>query len=127
MKITLAGEYGLRLEPVGGPMTIEAESAHQLYSPFHMLASGLAFCTFSVLASWASHAGLDAGDIVIDVSWSFAEEPHRVGEIGMKIDWPSLPPERRAAAARVTQLCAIHATLSHNPTINTAVNGEAAA
>ena len=59
MKITLTGEDGIRLEPLPGPMTIEAASADQLYSPFHMLASGLAFCTYSVLASWASNAKLE--------------------------------------------------------------------
>ena len=121
MKITLVGEYEIKLEPVGGPMTVEAESADQQYSPFHMLASGLAFCSYSVLASWASNANLDAGDIVIGVSWEFADDPHRVGAIAMKVDWPSLPEARRSAAARVTQLCAIHATLSHNPSIQTTV------
>ena len=70
MKITLIAEDGIRLEPLPGPMTIEAESADQLYSPFHMLASGLAFCTYSVLASWASNASLDPDDIVVEVRWT---------------------------------------------------------
>ena len=126
MKITLVGEYEIKLEPIGGPMTIEAESADQQYSPFHMLASGLAFCSYSVLASWASNADLNSGDIVIGVTWAFADDPHRVGSIAMKVDWPSLPEARRSAAARVTQLCAIHATLSHNPSIQTTVLAGAA-
>src|SRR6476659_473331 len=109
MKITLISEEGIRLEPTTGPMTIEAESADQLYSPFHMLASGLAFCTYSVLASWASTAKLDSNDIVIDVTWTFSDAPHRVGDIAIKIEWPSLPPARRMAAERVASLCAIHA------------------
>ena len=45
MKITLLSEDSIRLEPIPGPMTIEAPSAEQSYSPFHMLASGLAYCT----------------------------------------------------------------------------------
>ena len=121
MKITLTGEDGIRLEPLPGPMTIEAESADQLYSPFHMLASGLAFCTYSVLASWASNAKLESGDIAIEVHWNFAEEPHRVVKIDMKINWPSLAPGRQSAAARVAELCAIHATLMHSPTVDTTV------
>ena len=121
MKITLVGEEGIRLEPIAGPMTIEAESADQLYSPFHMLGSGLAFCTYSVLASWASSAKLDSEDIVVDVRWEFAEEPHRIGTIEMKIDWPSLSPERQSAASRVAELCAIHATLMHSPSVTTTV------
>lgn len=121
MKITLVGEDGIRLEPTTGPMTIEADSADQLYSPFHMLGSGLAFCTYSVLASWASHAKLDSTDIVVNVTWTFADDPHRVGDIAMKIEWPSLSPERKTAAARVAELCAIHATLTHSPKIVTNV------
>lgn len=122
MKITLIAEDGIRLEPIPGPMTIEAESADQLYSPFHMLASGLAFCTYSVLASWASNAKLDSDDIIVEVRWEFAEDPHRVGSIRMSVEWPSLPPQREKAASRVAEMCAIHATLMHSPVVETTVS-----
>ena len=121
MKITLIAEDGIRLEPLPGPMTIEAESADQLYSPFHMLGSSLAFCTYSVLASWASNAKLESDDIVIEVRWTFADDPHRVGTIDMKIEWPSLPEVRRSAAQRVADLCAIHESLAHPPAMTTTV------
>jgi uncharacterized OsmC-like protein len=126
MKITLLSEEAIRLEPIPGPMTIEASSADQQYSPFHMLASSLAFCTYSVLASWASNAKLESGDIVVEVTWTFAEDPHRVGDMNMKIVWPSLPPARHAAANRVSALCAVHATLTHPPSVNTTVEGSTA-
>ena len=121
MKISLTSEDSVRLEPLPGPMTIEAATEDQLYSPFHMLGSGLAFCTYSVLASWASNAKLHSDDIVIDVLWTFVEDPHRLGRIEMKIDWPSLPPQRQSAAQRVADMCAIHATLEHLPELSTTV------
>ncbi|HEX6575720.1 MAG TPA: OsmC family protein [Gemmatimonadaceae bacterium] len=121
MKITLIAEDAIRLEPLPGPMTIEAESEDQLYSPFHMLGSGLAFCTYSVLASWASTAKLNSDDIVIEVRWTFVDDPHRIGNIDTSIQWPSLPAARQNAAQRVAHMCAIHATLSHLPTLNTTV------
>jgi uncharacterized OsmC-like protein len=121
MKISLISEDGIRLEPLPGPMTIEAATEDQLYSPFHMLGSGLAFCTYSVLASWASHAKLESDDIVIEVHWIFVEDPHRIGKIAMKVDWPSLPPQRQAAAQRVADMCAIHASLQHPPELSTTV------
>lgn len=117
MKLTLLGEDSLRLEPTDGPMTIEAMSAEQSYSPFHMLAGGLAYCTFSVLYSWATHARLDATDLTIDVSWTFADDPHRVGSIDLRFKWPSLPANRLEAARRVSEMCTIHATLHHPPTV----------
>ena len=117
MKITLLGEDEIRLEPTDGPMNIEALSAEQSYSPFHMVAGGLAYCTWSVLASWASHAKIDVGDLTVDVKWAFAEDPHRVGSYDVRFNWPSLPANRLEAAKRVSEMCTVHATLNHPPTI----------
>ena len=117
MKITLLSDESVRLEQTPGPLTIEAASSDMSYSPFHMMGSALATCTMSVLHSWATHAKITADDLVIDVSWSFAEKPHRVGDMKLSFRWPSLPEGRREAAKRATTLCAIHATLSHSPSI----------
>jgi uncharacterized OsmC-like protein len=127
MKIILLGEDAVRLEPDGGPMTIEALSADQQYSPFHMLASSLAYCTFSILHSWAETVKLGADDLAIEVRWTFAEEPHRVGAMTVSLEWPSLPAARTAVAQRVATLCPIHATLHQTPTVTIARTGEAAA
>jgi uncharacterized OsmC-like protein len=116
MKLTLRSENSLRFEPDDGALTIEAASPDLSYSPFHMLAS-LAYCTFSVLYAWAENAGLQANDVVLDVGWEFADDPHRVGRIDLRFTWPSLPANRMAAAERVAELCTIHATLLHPPAI----------
>ena len=120
MKIILLSEESIRLEPDDGPMTIEALSPEQSYSPFHMLASSLAFCTFSVLYSWAQHAHLDGEGMTIDVRWTFADDPHRVDTIELDFNWPTLDPKRLEAAKRVAELCTVHATLMHPPTITIA-------
>jgi uncharacterized OsmC-like protein len=118
MKITLLGDDAIRLEPAHGALTIEAYSAEMQYSPFHMLASGLATCTFSVLHSWATHAKIPVDDLTLEVQWRFGDDPHRVSDIGVIFDWPSLPPARLAAARRVAELCTVHATLAHPPRIS---------
>ena len=117
MKIILLSDDAIRLEPIPGPMTIEALSAEQSYSPFHMLASGLATCTFSVMHAWATHASLAVDDLAVEVHWTFADDPHRVDTMNVTFEWPSLPPTRHAAARRVAEMCTIHATLLHPPTI----------
>lgn len=104
-------------------MTIEALSAEQSYSPFHMLAGGLAYCTFSVMYAWAEHINVSIDDLTIDVSWTFADNPHRVDSFDVRFAWPSLPAKRLDAAKRVAELCTIHATLQHPPTI--AIDGTA--
>jgi uncharacterized OsmC-like protein len=121
VRILILSDERIRIEGNGGPLTIEADRPDAQYSPFHMLGSALATCVLSVLASWADHAKLDASGLAIEVDWSFAEKPHRVGDIGVKITWPGLPPERRAAAERAAHLCAIHNTLSSSPTVRTEV------
>jgi uncharacterized OsmC-like protein len=115
MKITLLSEEKIRLEPGAGPLTIEATSVDQTYSPFHMLASSLATCTFSVLYSWATHAKLDVATLALEVGWTFAEKPHRVGDMQLTVHWPGLPPDRVAAAQRAAALCTVHATLHQPP------------
>jgi uncharacterized OsmC-like protein len=127
MKITLVSDDAIRLEPRPGALTIEAPTAETSYSPFQMLASGLAACTASVLLSWSTHAKLSVEDLTIQVGWQFAEDPHRVGDITVTLDWPSLPANRRAAAKRVAEMCTVHATLMHPPRISIVASGEPAA
>ena len=117
MKITLLSDERIRLEGTPGPLTIEAESAETTYSPFHMLASALATCTYSVLASWGSNAKLQIDDLAIEVGWSFVEDPHRVGSYEVDLVWPSLPEARRAAAERAAHLCTVHKTLQRPPEV----------
>ena len=99
-------------------MTIEAASADEQYSPFHMLGSSLAYCTFSVMYSWATHTRQSVDDLVLDVSWTFStDEPKRVASMTLTYAWPGLPEKKREAARRVAELCTVHATLTHPPTI----------
>lgn len=123
MKITLTSDTSLAFEDDHAPMSVEAPSAEHDYSPFHMMGSALAYCTFSVLRSWAEHAALDASDIRLEVSWTFAESPHRVAGYDVRIRWPALPATRKSAAARAASLCAVHATLSHPPQIDVNTEG----
>ncbi len=120
MKITLLSEESIRFEPLPGPLTVESPSDEHSFSPFHMMGSALAVCTYSVMHAWAEQAKLDATDITIDVSWTWAEDPHRVGAYELRFRWPSLPENRIGAAHRVAQACAVHATLSHPPAISIA-------
>jgi uncharacterized OsmC-like protein len=113
MKITLTGEESLTLESSSGPLTIEAQSHDQSYSPFHMLGSALGGCTFSVLQSWASNRNIPANDLKIDVGWTFEAGQHRVSSMSVKLDWPSLSAEMWPRAIRVASVCGIHQTLTH--------------
>jgi len=126
VKITLLSDDRIRLDGGAGPMSIEAESAQMSYSPFHMLASGLATCTLSVLHAWAANAKLPSDGLAIEVGWDFVEDPHRVGSMTVDVEWPGLPENRRAAAQRVADLCTVKVTMKHPPEFVTQVNAGAA-
>jgi uncharacterized OsmC-like protein len=121
LKITLLSDERIRLEGAVAPLTIEADDPQRYYSPFHMLASSLATCVFSVLHSWAENASIPTEDLMIEVGWTFVEDPYRVGDFEVDLIWPSLPEQRRTAAARAAHLCTVHNTLLHPPTIHTQV------
>ena len=121
MKITLLSDDTVRFDDTPGPLTIEAPSADMVYSPFHMLASAVADCTFYTVKSWATNAKLDATDLAVEVKIIFAEHPHRAGGVDVKLVWPSLPPERETAAKRAAALCSVHQTLLHAPAVTTTV------
>lgn len=112
MKITLTGEESLSIEPVAGPLTIEAESPSQGYSPFHMLGSAVGMCTFAVLQSWASNKSVRVDDLRIDVTWNFVAGEHRLEDMKVKLTWPSLPAELWPRAIRVANICGVHRTLA---------------
>jgi uncharacterized OsmC-like protein len=121
MKIILLSDDRIRLDGEAGPLTIEAEDPHRSYSPFHMLASSLATCIYSVLHSWAENASIPTEDLAVEVGWDFVEDPYRVGTMEVELIWPSLPEPRRKAAERASHLCTVHNTLAHPPTITTTV------
>jgi uncharacterized OsmC-like protein len=118
MKITLTGEESLMVEPVPGPLTIEAQSREQSYSPFHMVGSALGVCTTSVLHSWASNKDIAVDGLKVNVSWTFVEGEHRIGAMKVVIDWPSLAAEMWPRVIRAASLCGIHKTLEHLPEIS---------
>lgn len=118
MRITLVSEDAIRYDATPGMLTVEADTAEQQFSPFHMLGGSLAVCTFSVLASWATHAKIPFEDLVIDVSWTFADHPHRVATVALKFSWKSLPESRLEAAKRAAALCPIHATLQQTAQVS---------
>ena len=117
MKILLTSDESIRLEANPGPLQIEATSPDVGFSAFHMLASGFAFCTVSVLHAWAESASLDATDLTIDLGWAFGDDPHRVASFDLRFNWPSLPENRLPAARRVAESCTVHATFRNPPEI----------
>ncbi|MBC7788921.1 MAG: OsmC family protein [Anaerolineae bacterium] len=117
MRITVLSEERIRLEN-GAPVTIDPESVDISYSPFHMLASGIGSCMFSVLQSWATNAKIPTDHLAMEIGWRSAKNANRTGSFDVRLMWPSLPESRRDAAARAVKACAVHSALVPPPVIN---------
>lgn len=125
MKISLLSDTRLRYESAPGLLTVDAPAPDAQFSPYHMVAGGLASCTHAIMASWAQQANLSADDLVIEVSWAFVEHPHRLGQLDLQFTWPSLPAERLEVAKRVAARCPVHQSFEHAPTMG--IDGHVAA
>lgn len=121
MRIVLETEERIRLVADGAEFAIEPDGAG--LSPFHLLASSLATCTYSVLHGWAEQARLGVDGLEIRVDWRLGGDPVRVAAIEMEIAWPGLPAARREAARRVAAHCTIHHTLTEATSVETRVAG----
>jgi uncharacterized OsmC-like protein len=121
MRIILETEERIRLVADSDGFGFEAEGDAGL-SPFHLLAASLATCTYSVVHSWAHHAGLAMDGLAIVVEWELGGDPVRVSDVRMDLEWPALPPSRREAARRVAAQCTIHHTLEHGSRVQTEVS-----
>jgi uncharacterized OsmC-like protein len=121
VKLLLLSEDAIRLEVDPGPIHVESVEPDMQFSAFHMLAGSLAYCTFSVMYTWASQSQQPTDDLVLDVHWAFSDDaPRRIKEIHMTFRWPSLPEQKRDAATRVADFCPIHETLRISPVVTTA-------
>jgi uncharacterized OsmC-like protein len=126
MRVTLTSETSIRAD--GAPeLSFEAGDENVPISAFHLLAAGLAFCTYSVLYVWAQNARLAAEELALEVNWTFAEKPSRIDSIDMTIDWPSLPRERHRAAEKAAEQCTVHATLVQGTDMRVSMRQESAA
>ena len=123
MKLSLLSDNRVRYEPAPGLLTVDAPTPDAQFSPYHMVAGGLAACTYAIMASWAQQAKLSADDLVLEVAWEFVEKPHRLGNLDLRFTWPSLPAERLEAAKRVAARCPVHQSFEHPPAM--AIDGTA--
>lgn len=122
MRVILHTEEDLEFRDFGTPsLEIQPEDPGAHYSALQMFATSLALCTYSILASYAEQIDIPDENLVIRMRWIYAEDPMRVSDIDMDIEWPELPSSRLEAARRAAAHCTIHNTLAHPPRVETRV------
>jgi uncharacterized OsmC-like protein len=120
MRLIMETEDSIRLAPGGPELTMETPGDAAL-SPFHLLAASLAWCTRSVLVSWAQQASLSVEDLELVVRWEFGGDPVRVAEVEIDVVWPGLPAAGLGGTRRAAGHCTVHHTLQHGSRLTTRV------
>ena len=92
-------------------------------TPTELFVAGLAACVAFYAERFLRRNQLPADGLQVTCSYSWAEGPHRVGEIRLDVEAPGLLPEKRAAFERVIERCTVHNTLEHPPAVALRVSG----
>ncbi len=80
--------------------------------------ASLGSCIASVLVIYGRHHGYELEGLRVDLDWALADNPHRIGEIDVRVHLPAVvPPAERPVFERVAHACLIHNTLTHPPKI----------
>ena len=94
------------------------------FGAISMFVASLGRCTFAVLRSYAVRLDLDTDAITMTLSWDYLNEPTRINNINMQINWPELPEKRIKSVQRATHMCTIHNTIHECVNIQTEVTSK---
>ena len=123
MQILLHTEMSLTLRSFAEPaFEILSGSPEQSLGAIEMFIVSLGLCTGSVLMTYGQTTSTAIDDLSIDLSWSYEQDPYRIGHIDVQIRWPSLSEARLRAAERAAAQCTLHPTLAQPPSVETRVS-----
>ena len=120
---------------VGGDRLRIAVRGHELFTdqpvgdggddsaptPTELFVAGLAGCVAFYAQRFLRRHGLSTEGFTVSCSYAWAEGPHRVGEIDLTVDAPSLTQEKRRAFELVVEHCTVHNTLMKPPVVRITV------
>ena len=118
---------GDRLEIGVGPFRLIADQPVQdggdgpVPSPTELFLSSLAACVAHFAQRFLRRHDLSTAGLTVSCDYRWAANPHRIGEIDLKVDAPSLTPDLRDAFVRVIEHCTVHNTLQRPPEVRLAV------
>lgn len=117
---TASGQHrGAAQQPPQPVMCDESSEIGATYpSSPELLMASLGSCIGSVLVYFSDRHGISLEGMSIDLDWTIAEHPHRLGQIAIDVTIPGArSAEEKRVLARVAEDCLIHNTLTHPPEI----------
>ena len=87
-------------------------------SPVELFVGSLASCVAYFVGRYCVRHQIPCDGLTIDTEWSYAEQPHRVGSVSMRINLPvQLTPDQRERLLKVAHGCTVHQSLMIPPAV----------
>jgi len=88
-------------------------------TPVEMFIASLGGCIGLFAARFCQRHGISSEGLSVHMEWEYADRPHRVGGIIVRVDLPArLEPEMKTRLRKVLEGCTIHKTLDHPPKVS---------
>lgn len=124
MKLSIAHRGGARYDVTSGNHTlvtdqpIEDGGGDAGMSPVELFVGSLGGCVAYFVGRYCARHQIPCEGFTVDVEWSYAEQPHRVGAVDLRVNLPSaLPPEQRERLLKVAHGCTVHQSLAAGPKV----------
>lgn len=124
MNLTVKSLGGVRFEIQSGPhavtidQPIEDGGTDAGMTPVELFVGSLASCVGYFVSRYCMRHGLAIDGFTIDVQWTMAEHPHRVGAVELTLHLPAaLDPAQREKLLKVAHGCTVHQSLAIPPTV----------
>ena len=124
MNLTVTYRGGFRFDVTSGTHTlvtdqpVEDGGSDAGPTPVELFVGSLASCVGYFVGRYCARHQIPCEGLTIDVECSYAEQPHRVGLVELKLNLPAnLTPEQRERLLKIAHGCTIHQSLVVPPKV----------
>ena len=92
-------------------------------SPVELFVGSVASCVAYFVGQFCARHNISRDGLSIDAEWAMAENPHRVGRIGIAIHLPHrITPEQKERLLKVAHGCTVHQSIASALTVAITLN-----
>lgn len=124
MILTVTYQSGTRFDVISRNHTVTTDQpvedggADAGMSPVELFVGSLASCVGYFVTRYCLRHTIPVDGFRIDVQWSMAEQPHRVGAVELTLHLPAqLTTSQRETLLKVAHGCTVHQSLAVPPTV----------
>jgi len=128
MRIAFCG--GVRFDVTSGNHTLVTDQpvadggGDAGMSPVELFVGSLASCVGYFVARYCARHQIPCEGFTVDAEWSYAEQPHRVGAVEIKLNLPAeLTLDQRDKLLKVAHGCTVHQSITVPPKVEIHVAG----